>query len=187
MLPSEIKNSAPEAKFINPEEVITQMEIQPGSIVADFGCGTGYFTFPIAKKIAGEGKVYALDILPQKLETVESQAKILGLTNIITQRVNLEKVGGSKLEKGSIDWVILVDMLFQNNNKDEIFREVARVLKKGGKILVVEWNSLNFSIGPEQKLRIPKENMLEIIKKNGLTVIKEIQAGDFHYGFILAK
>lgn len=174
-------------KFINPEEVIAQMEIQPRDIVASFGCGTGYFTFPIAKKIADEGRVYALDILPQKLEAVQSQAKIMGLSNIITQRVNLEKTGGSKLEAESADWVLLVDMLFQNNDKDEIFNEAKRVLKNAGKILVIEWNPLDSSIGPEQNLRISKEDLLNIINKNSLTVLKEVPAGDFHYGFILEK
>jgi ubiquinone/menaquinone biosynthesis C-methylase UbiE len=184
---SETNSPAFGIKFINPEEVIAQMGIQPTDAVADFGCGTGYFSFPIAKKVAGEGKVYALDILPQKLETIESQAKILGLTNVVTQRVNLEKIGGSKLESESVDWVLLVDILFQNNNKDDIFSEAKRVLKNGGKILVVEWNHSDSSMGPEQSLRIPKKNMSEIIQNNSLTVIKEIQAGDFHYGLILAK
>ncbi len=174
-------------KFMNPEEVVAQIGIQPKNIVADFGCGTGYFTFPIAKKITTEGKIYAFDILPQKLETVESQAKLSGLANIVTKRANLEKIGGSKLEAGSVDWVILVDILFQNDNKDEIFNEAKRVLKDGGKILVVEWNHLDSSMGPQQKLRIPKADMLDIVNKNALTVIKDVSAGNFHYGFVLTK
>lgn len=175
------------AKFINPEEVISQMEIQPDSIVADFGCGTGYFAFPIAKKLIEGGRVYALDILPAKLETVESQAKILGLNNIIVQRVNLEKIGGSKLDPESADWVILADMLFQNKNKGEIFKEAGRVLKSDGKILAVEWSPVDSSVGPEKSLRISKESLLKIAQENSLKLVKEIQAGDFHYGLVLAK
>jgi ubiquinone/menaquinone biosynthesis C-methylase UbiE len=187
MQTNKTNNSTFGLKFINPDEVIAQMELLPTDVVADFGCGTGYFTFPIAKETTEGGKVYALDILPQKLETIESQAKLLGFTDIITQRVNVEKIGGSKLEAESIDWVLLVDILFQNNNKDEIFSEAKRVLKNGGKILIIEWNLYDSSIGPEQKLKISKEEMLEIIQKNSLTVLKEITAGDFHYGFVLVK
>lgn len=180
-------NSSVGATFINPEEVIIQMEIRPDTVVADFGCGTGYFVFPIARRLSGGGRVYALDIMPAKLETVESQSKILGLTNVITQRVNLEKVGGSKLDPESVDWVILADMLFQNKDKGGILNEAKRVLKNDGKILAIEWASENMSVGPDKKLRISKDSLLKIAQKNSLKLIKEIQAGDFHYGLVLTK
>lgn len=183
---SEEKNFSA-SEFVNPDEVVSQMDLKPSDYVADFGCGTGYFVFPLAKKTKGQGRVYALDILKEKLESVESQAKILGLTNILTKRVNLEKEGGSKLDSESVDWVVLADMIFQNKNKDEIFKEVKRVLKPGGKILVVEWNFNDASVGPERALRISREGILEIAQRNQLTVLKDVQAGNFHYGLILAK
>ena len=102
-------------KFVNPQAIVDQLEINPGMTVADFGCGAGFFSLPIAQKVVSEGRVYALDIIAAKLESVESQAKTLNLTNIITQRVNLEASEGSKLGAESVDWVIMKDMLFQNN------------------------------------------------------------------------
>jgi ubiquinone/menaquinone biosynthesis C-methylase UbiE len=174
-------------KFINPETIIDQLEFANGMRIADFGCGTGYFTFPMAKKVSPDGMVWALDVLPQKIETVESQAKLSGVTNIITKRVNLENEKGSTLSKESVDWVILVNMLFQNSNKDAIFSEAKRVLKKNGKILLIEWDEKDFLIGPEKKLKVSKEEMLGIVKKNSLEVIKDIETSNFHYGFILKK
>jgi len=181
------RNSFFSAKFANPQAIVDQLEINVGMAVADFGCGAGFFSLPIAKKVGDEGKVYALDVLPDKLESVESQAKTLNLNNIITQRVNLEVLGGSKLEAESVDWVIMKDILFQNKGKDKILAEAKRILKKGGQTLVIEWNKEDTNIGPEKELRIFKETIVELARKNDWTINKEIEVGTFHYGLILKK
>ena len=173
------------AKFIDPQAVIDQLDFKKEMIVADFGSGAGYFTLPIAKKLEGSGTVYALDVISQKLESVASQAKAQGLNNVITKRVNLENKNGSGLETESVDRVVIKDMLFQNKNKGQIITEARRILKNGGKILVVEWDFKNFSIGPEKGLRIHKESILDLAEKNNLRLSKEINAGNFHYGLIL--
>lgn len=174
-------------KFADPQSIIDQLEINLGMTVADFGCGAGFFSLPIAKKVGEEGRVYALDVLPAKLESVASQAKTLNLTNIITQRVNLEAPEGSKLGAESVDWVIMKDILFQNKGKDKILEEAKRILKNGGQALIIEWNKEDTNIGPEKELRIFKETLVDLAKKNGWTINKEIEAGNFHYGLILKK
>lgn len=174
-------------KFIDPDKIISQLDFQSGMKIADFGSGTGYFTFPLAKKVGEQGVVYALDILKEKLETVESEAKLLGLTNINIKRVNLEKKGGSGLPDDSSDWVILVNMLFQNKDKGLIIEEAKRVLKNQGKILVIEWNGYATSIGPDKSLRISQEEIEELANKSGLGVLKKIEVSDFHYGIVLVK
>lgn len=180
-------NMPADAKFVNPQDVINQLEVFEGAAVADFGCGTGYYVFPIAQKVGETGIVHALDVLESKLEAIKSQAKILGLTNIIASRVNLEKEGGSKLENNSVDWVILSNMLFQNKNKEVVIKEAARVAKPGGKILIIEWKKEGHSFGLEEDLKISKEEVMELAKKNSLNFSKEIAVSDFHYGLIFSK
>lgn len=191
---SEEKNNSKEtlqgqsySQFANPDEVISQLEIKKGMVVADFGCGAGYFSLAVAKTVGEEGVVYALDVLPAKLESVESQAKGLGLTNIITQRVNLEKTGGAKLSNDTIDLVIMKDMLFQNQNKQVVMEEAKRVLKPKGRLLVVEWKPEDASIGPEVNMRISKEAIIETASLEKLCFLKEVEVGSFHYGLIFAK
>lgn len=174
------------AKFINPAEIIDALEIKEGMSVGDFGCGTGYFSFPLAKKVGQNGRVYALDILREKLETVESEAKVLGISNITTKRANLEMVGGSKLEDDSLDWICLVSMLFQNKDKKLILEEARRVLKKKGKLLIIEWNG-NGSFGPDKKLRVTQDEISNLGLDAGLSFSQEIEISHFHYGIILEK
>jgi ubiquinone/menaquinone biosynthesis C-methylase UbiE len=176
-----------ELKFIDPELVVSQLDISEGAKVADFGCGTGYFSLALARKIGEEGIVYALDILPQRLEAVNSSAKNLNLTNIIARRVNLENTNGSSLEENSMDLVVLKDMLFQNKKKKDILSEAKRVLKDGGRALVVEWRVENATIGPERQLRLSKEALFEITQQVGLSVLKELNVGNFHFGVLFLK
>lgn len=175
------------AKFLDPELIISQIEIIEGSLIADFGCGPGYFSVPFAKKAGIGGRVYALDILPQALESVLSKGKNVGVVNIEAKRVNLEKENGSRLDSDLLDWVILKDILFQNQNKEIIINEAARVLKPGGKILVIEWNQNEGSIGPELQLRVKQEDLKKMFEENDFSLEKEISAGDFHYCFVMRK
>ncbi|MFZ2192709.1 MAG: methyltransferase domain-containing protein [Candidatus Moraniibacteriota bacterium] len=174
-------------KFINPKLIIDSLEIGDGMVVGDFGCGTGYFTFPLAQKVGQTGLVYALDILKDKLETIESEAKILGLSNILAKRVNLEKIGGSKIEDENLDWVFLINMLFQNKDREIIIQEAKRVLKTGGKVLVIEWNKENASFGLADNLRVSQMEISDLAQKNGFAITKEIKVSDFHFGIILEK
>lgn len=180
-------NDSQGGSFLDPYAVIRQLNIHKGQCVADFGCGPGYFTIPFAKAVAESGKVYALDILPQALETVASDASRQGLLNIITSRVNLEKKGGSKLENESIDWVMLKDMLFQNNDKETIIEEVGRVLKNGGKCIVIEWGKASIGVGPQNGLRLSPDDARRMFEQRGFMFEKALDVGSFHYGLVVVK
>lgn len=170
--------------FVDPSVVVSQLPVTPGQKVADFGCGSGYFSFEFSKRVGSEGKVFSFDILPSALEAVASRAKTLGLSNIDTRRANLEKEGGSGLPPESVDWVVLKDMLFQNQHKELILDEAARVLKSGGHALIMEWNPNESMVGPEKELRISPEEMQKLISAAGLRVEREIEVGGFHYAFL---
>ncbi|PJA87602.1 MAG: class I SAM-dependent methyltransferase, partial [Candidatus Moranbacteria bacterium CG_4_9_14_3_um_filter_40_7] len=79
------------------------------------------------------------------------------------------------------------DILFQNKGKDKILEEAKRILKKGGRVLIIEWNKEDASIGPEKELRIFKETLVNLARKNSWTMDNEIEVGNFHYGLILKK
>jgi ubiquinone/menaquinone biosynthesis C-methylase UbiE len=174
-------------RFVDPESIIQNIGVAKDSIIADFGCGGGYFSLPMARRVGENGVVYALDILPQSLEMVNGYAKTMGLTNIITKRVNLEKDKGSTLADGSCDWVVMKSMLFQNRDKETIIKEASRVLKKGGRALIIEWDNADLSIGPEIHLRISKEVMREMIQSSELSLVNEFSASNFHYGMVVVK
>jgi ubiquinone/menaquinone biosynthesis C-methylase UbiE len=177
--------SAP--SFVDPSQALSTLPIQKGQLVVDFGCGSGYFSFEFAQRVGTEGHVIALDILPSALEAVASRAKSLGLNNLETRRVNLEKEKGSRLLAESVDWVIIKDMLFQNNDKAVILSEAALVLRPGGHCFIMEWKPERQSVGPEVGLRVSPADLRKLIESVGLSVIDEIPVGAFHYAFLVKK
>ncbi len=174
-------------KFLSPQKIVDQIEVNPGMKIAHFGCSTGYFTFLLAQRVGGSGQVYALDIISSKLEILKSQIKLQGIRNIAIKRVSLENKNGSGLENESMDWVIMVNMLYQNNQKNKIIKEAERVLKPGGKILLIDWETGDDRIGPKKLSRISKGDLIKIVRRYSLGIKKEIEVGNFHFGLILAK
>lgn len=174
-------------QFLNPQNIVAHLEIYAGMTVAHFGCGIGYFTFPIAAKIGEGGKIWALDILEDKLALIRAQAKTSGLSNVIVKRVNLEAKGGSTLEEASADWVIMVNMLYQNDKKSQVLGEAKRVLKENGHVLLIDWKNEKSTFGPEMKIRIGREELIKLVRKNGLGIAKEVEVGNFCFGMILTK
>ena len=175
------------ASFVDPELVVRQSQVSPGSTVVDFGCGSGFFSFAFARAVGEEGKVYAMDILPSALEAVASRAKHLGLTNVFPKRVNLERYGGTKLDDESVDWVLMKDILFQNKDKSVMLREVWRILRVSGRVFVMEWNEVDQGVGPESALRIRRDDLMRLAQEAGLSLNQEFAVGDFHYGFVFEK
>ena len=127
------------------------------------------------------------DILQEKIETVASRAKLDGFYNISPQRVNLEKEKGTGLEKASVDWVFIVNMLYENSQKNNILQEAGRILKDGGKILLIDWENSDSSLGPEMKTRISQDELQNLIEKNNFAISEKIKVGSFHFGWVLVK
>ncbi len=173
--------------FLNPQVIVNKLKISSGMKIAHFGCGAGYFTFPLAKRVGKDGIVYALDILKQKIDNLKSQTNLWGLKNIITIKTNLEIGKSSQLKEESIDWVIIVNVLYQNDKKGSILKEAKRILKPKGKILLIDWGKENKFIGPAEQVRISKEELIKELQKYNLDIQKEVAVSDFHFGMVLTK
>src|SRR3990167_8873385 len=112
-MPAMEMNSGTEG-FMNPEKTLSEFGIQPGMTIADFGCGTGHVGILIAQRVGENGKVFAIDIMEDKLDSIRTHAKAVGLKNLETIRANLEVLGGTKLADQSQDMTVLVNILFQS-------------------------------------------------------------------------
>jgi ubiquinone/menaquinone biosynthesis C-methylase UbiE len=118
----------------NPSKVLFELGIKAWNSVLDFGCGSGTYTIPAAKLVGNEGKIYAFDINRTTLDRMEGKAKREGLTNI----VRVDASGGENLpfEDGSMDVVLLIDVLKDIDDRKRLFHEVHRILKPNGIVTV---------------------------------------------------
>ncbi|MCD6500880.1 class I SAM-dependent methyltransferase [bacterium] len=170
-------------EFVNPIEILNQIGLKANMIAADFGSGSGGWTIPLARKLE-DGQVFAVDIQEEPLSVLESRAKLQGISNIQKIIANVEeKIPG--ISDLTCDLVLVTDLLFQIEDKKGVFEEAKRILKPGGKILVVEWIP-GVSLGPKGGAP-SKEEVKEITKNLGFRLEKEFKAGDYHFGFVFVK
>jgi len=168
--------------FIDPEEVLDQFILRSDMIAAEFGCGSGGFAIPLAQRL-DEGLVYGIDILQEPLSALKSRCLVENITNVKPILSNLEKERGSTLHEQTVDLVFIPNVLFQIEDKNAIISEAARILKKQGRLIVIDWLP-NAGQGPEEK--VSPDEVKELAKKD-FKLEKEFKAGKFHYVLIFEK
>lgn len=169
--------------FLNPKEILNQLDLRKEMTAADFGSGSGGWAIPLAK-ILKDGKVYAIDILEEPLSALKNKSEIEGIDNIELIRHNIEGEENLKLKDNFLDLVLITNLLFEAKNKKRVISEAKRVVKDSGKILVIDW-LLESNLGPKNKT-FPEE-IKKIGEKIGLRLEKEFKAGPYHWGIILTK
>jgi ubiquinone/menaquinone biosynthesis C-methylase UbiE len=174
----------------NPESVVNTLGIQPGMTVIDLGCGYGYFTPAIAKKIA-PAIVMGFDLDPDMLE----QAKIAcrGLTNCSWQLGDAMEL--SQLVQQRVDYVLLANTLHGVPDKQTLASEIAAILKPGGRVGIINWHHLprettiilNQARGPATELRLSPEQTRILFAAAGFQQETVIELPPYHYGMIFSK
>jgi SAM-dependent methyltransferase len=136
----------------------------------------------------GPGKVYACEVQQELIEELRSQALKAHLSlNIEVLWVNIEKRGGTKLAEGSMDAGIISNVLFQIEDKNSFSQEAGRIIKKDGKILLIDWLESFNHMGPHPDHVVTKEQARSLFERAGFEFVKEIDAGAHHYGMVLRK
>ncbi len=172
--------------FSDPIQNLKKLDLRENMIVADLGAGTGFYTIPCASLVP-HGKVYAIEVVKDFLMTIRNKAKDEKLNNIETLWGNVEKIGGTKLGDGVVDRVISSNIFFQVEDRDSFITEVKRILKKEGKVLLVDWSDTSSLLGNNLKNVIPQNKAREMFEKNGFVHERDIEAGEHHYGMIFRK
>lgn len=173
--------------FVRPEEVVKNFGLEPGMTVADFGCGSGYYSLAAAKMIGDHGKVFAIDVQKELLESVKSNARLNNLNNIEFIWADLEIPEGSHLAPDSVDLVIISNILFQAEDQTAVAKEAFRVLKNKGRLAVMEWSESFGGLGPRPENVVKKDKCEKIFIEQGFILDKEFEPGEHHYGLIFAK
>lgn len=158
-----------------------------GDMVGDLGAGGGLFTVQAARLVGDQGQVYAVDILKTALSDIDSRARMSGLHNIKTVWSNLEVVGACKINPASLDYVLLVNVLFQSKKHLEIISEAARLIKSGGKMLIIDWDETKSAFAPNNELRVSPDRLIALSQGLGFSLDQQFKAGQYHFGLIFTK
>lgn len=172
------------SEWQKPEKVVDYLLIKNGDAVADIGAGTGYFTLFLAKKAGERGKVYAVDVEQRMLDLIKARAEKEGLYNITEV---LAKSDDPLLPKFSLDLIFICNTYFNFENKRQYLAMLKNVLKKGGRLAIIE-HQLSSKYGkPPLHKRTAKERVLEDALKAGFKLEADFYFLPYQYFLIFSK
>ena len=143
-----------------PHDVVMALNLKPMETIADIGAGTGYF----ARRFTHHaGKVYAVDI----------DAKLLAIAGKDAP-ANLETVLAApddpRLPDRSIDTVFFCEVLHHIENRPAYYARIAKALRPGGRIVVIDFVKKEVPVGPPPGMKISDEEVVAELKAAGFNL-----------------
>jgi ubiquinone/menaquinone biosynthesis C-methylase UbiE len=118
----------------DPEKILAGL-VKPGMIVADIGCGMGFFSIAMARMVGQTGKVLSLDIQQEMLDRLMKRARRQAVPAVIETRL----IPNDDITiNESLDFVLAFWMVHETGNIPRFLRQVASVLKLGGSMMIAE-------------------------------------------------
>ncbi|HEX8464515.1 MAG TPA: class I SAM-dependent methyltransferase [Abditibacterium sp.] len=171
-------DSAERLSWNNPTEIVAAVGIPAGARVAEIGCGTGWFTLELERAVRPRGMVYALDKLSTMLQILETKRR--HYERILTLPCGENEF---ELDSGEVDIVFHANVLHETQEPEKHLREAYRVLKNGGRMIVIEWAWADEESqpGPPNTSRLEPDTTRKLLESAGFEVGEVGDVGPYHY------
>jgi len=163
-----------------PDRVVRALGLERGDVVAEVGAGPGYFTARLARAVGPSGRVYALDPEPRALDVL--RRRLDGVGNVTPV---LNRDDDPMLPARSCDVVVIVNVYHHFDDGPDFLRRVARCLKRGGRLVNVDWDKRETPKGPPLEHRVSREAFLHVARRAGLELRDEHHFLPYQYFLVL--
>lgn len=163
-----IRNTRDEEE--NPQALLEALRLRPGQTVADIGCGNGFYTLQMARKVGPAGKVYAVDIQPEMLALLDERAKAAGVANIVPV---LGSPADPKLPADALDLILLVDVYHEFAYPEQMLAGMRAALTDGGVVALAEYRLEDPGIPIKLSHKMSKKQILKEYEPNGFGLVRE--------------
>jgi len=150
--------------LVDPQKVFAELNLQPDSILLDLACGIGNYAVAAAEFIGKHGIIHAVDLWAEGIETLRTRARELGLSRI---RAEVADVGRRlPLADASVDIALLATVLHDlaaEGAAASTLAEVARVLRPGGRLVIIEFDKIESPPGPPVAIRLSPGEVEDLV------------------------
>lgn len=168
-------------RWNDPERVLACLDLRPGEVLVDVGAGPGWFTLPAAARVGPAGKVYALDVQEAMLAVLARRAREAGLEERVAA-IAVREGRPWPLDDGSCDAALVANVYHEVSDRPAFLRELYRVLRPGGRTLLVEWKPEPTPVGPPLGERLDPGAVDGDFAGAGFVPGPPCDAGPYHYG-----
>jgi SAM-dependent methyltransferase len=138
-------------------------------VVADVGCGPGYFTRRLARAVPA-GVVYAVDVEPRQLDRLNAHLRDDGLVNVVPV---LATAADPHLPPGRLDMILVVDTYHHFDNRAQYLQTLKRGLKPAGRLVLIDYRKEPLPVGPPVAHKFAREQELSETESAGFQLIDE--------------
>lgn len=168
--------------LLHERKFFTALDLNKGMTLLDFGCGAGNYAVAAAPHIGDSGRIYAVDLWEEGVETLEVRAAMARLENIQTWVCGADQ----KLQLGdhTVDLCLMatvIHILVQEEVIQSALREIQRVLRPGGIVAVVEFHKKEGPPGPPLSWRLAPAELAETLAPSGLRGNETFEVGPHNY------
>jgi ubiquinone/menaquinone biosynthesis C-methylase UbiE len=150
--------------------LLEALELKPGQTVCDLGCGNGFYTLELARRVGPEGTVYAVDIQPEMLRLLVVRARQAKLFNI---RPVLGTVMDPRLPSGEVDLVFCVDVYHEFSHPELMLARIRESLRPTGQIVLAEFRGEDPAVPIKPLHKMTKAQVKRELEPNGFTLVRE--------------
>ena len=149
-------------------------------VLVDIGAGTGLFALIFSKKIGGQkGRIYACDISARMIEWMEANLPRPSDGGGVVIPLKMEE-SSVPLPGGVADMVYMIDLHHELDDPAATIREARRLLKGGGRLLIVDWKKEPTPEGPPLEIRVAEETIMLQMREGGFSDLKHHPVLPYH-------
>ncbi|MBO6122743.1 MAG: class I SAM-dependent methyltransferase [Methanobrevibacter sp.] len=184
------------AFFLDSDEIIQELDLKGDETFMDAGCGDGHNAIKILEDYNHTGLVYAVDIYDASIEDMNKYKAENNVENLINIEADITE-GIPGVDDESIDVVLMVNVFhgFKASRKlDEAVEELARIVKKDGKIAIMDYKPWDVPKGPPTQYRSSPEDLEKLFNSHGLKMTylneeigEDIPEGKSHFLIMFSK
>ena len=182
--------------FLDSDEILSELNINGSETFMDAGCGDGHIAIKVLNDYIDEGMVYAVDVYDASIEDMENYKQENNIQNLINIESDITE-GIPGVDDESIDIILMVNVFhgFKASRRlDEAVTELKRIVKKDGKIAIMDYKAWDVPNGPPTQVRNSPEDLKNLFKKHNLKMTylneqigEDIPEGKSHYLIMFEK